>query len=104
MVDNRIHAACRSTHFAILRLLGFMSAGRHVTAGDSLDFNPAGVFFCLRQVIFHLHAKPYLRTRAERLQKPDRHFRRDPGLLVHEIVQSLASHSEPRGCLFDCQP
>lgn len=39
--------------------------------------------------MLHLRVKPYFRAAAESLGKPYRHLRRDGGLPVRKVIQSL---------------
>jgi hypothetical protein len=74
------------------------SAGALATAVVPLcnpsHLNVISMLFGFREVILHLQPKPYFGTRAKRLGKPDGHFRRHAGLLVHNVVKRLASHAE----------
>jgi hypothetical protein len=66
----------------------------------SLHLDFASVFLCLREVVFHLHAKPDVRAAARSLGKSDGHFWGNSGLPVDKIIEGLARDSKALGRFF----
>ena len=61
---------------------------------DPSHFYLIRVLVGLGEAVLHLEAKPHLRTGTEGLRKPYRHLRRNSGLGVHQIIESLALDTE----------
>src|SRR3990172_2615627 len=61
---------------------------------DPLYLDPAGPFFRLGKIVFHLQSEPYFGAAAESLGKPYGHFRRNSRAAIHQIVEGLSGHAE----------
>ena len=59
----------------------------------TLDLNLVPSLPRLGKIIIKLHLEPGFRTAAESLGKPDGHFRRNPALAVHNIVERLPRYT-----------
>ncbi len=59
-----------------------------------LNLNPVLALPRLGKIIIELHLEPGFRTASEGFGKPDRHFRRNPALAVHKVVERLTGHAK----------